>query len=268
MSRIVWRILLVVSMIASQAVFTLQARANSSPLVAAASSLRTLWPALIAQYVNDTGNPEPQVSFASSGLLSTQIGHGAPFNVFLSADRTSIERLPAQRIAQQATIYAWGELWLVALQDAKHGHDLTLQAIQSATLETTDNEDFRLAIANPVHAPYGKAAQQVLEFADAWPLPAGQLLAAENASQALQFLLSGAVDMAIVPRVLVQRFLTTPSGEKLVTSALPPMSYKRVEHHMVVLTPANTLATGFTQWLQSASARAVLQDAGLQTTSP
>lgn len=263
--RIVWLIL--VSVLSAPTGFAAQSEdalaAPTAPLVAAASSLRTLWPELIEHYVNDTGGIEPRVSFASSGLLSTQIANGAPFEVFLSADLTSIERIPAHRLTQPAHIFALGSLSLVALPNTTLADNLSLTALKEGLHNKSAKSHIRLAIPSPRHAPYGKAAREALTSAGIWPLADGQLLAAENASQTLQFLQSGAVEAAIVPHTL----LASKTG-KFVITQIPVDLYSLVEHHVAIVDNAGDEAITFTHWILDRQAQAVLKNSGLQVNTP
>lgn len=248
----------------------LTAHAQQAPILAAASSLRTLWPALMDAYIEETGMPEPKVSFGSSGLLSTQIINGAPFDIFLSADQQSVNRIAQERFSEPPTIFALGTLQLAVLADSQLADKLSIHSIaqtlsatqQSETDATTALTAFRVAIPNPVHAPYGKAAQEVLDHASMWPLPDGSLVSAENAAQTLQFLKTGAVSAALLPSALIGEH-----SPDLVTAELPAFSYERIEHVLVVLSAENTQAAEFGRWLSDANAQSVLREFGLQVDS-
>jgi molybdate transport system substrate-binding protein len=108
-------------------------------------------------YVSDTGNAAPRASFASSGLLSTQILNGAPFEIFLSADRASVERLSGQSLADTLKVYAQGELYLVVPKRSALADDLSLSALAANLSANKATAKMRLAIPNPKHAPYGRA---------------------------------------------------------------------------------------------------------------
>ncbi len=235
---------------------SLQARSDSGPLVAAASSLRSIWPQLMEQYTAGTGNPTPRVSFASSGLLSTQIMNGAPFELFLSADRQSIERLPEALLTSNAQVYATGELQLVVPIGSSLSEHLSLESVATA-LQNSESA-LRIAIPNPVHAPYGRAAREVLVSAGIWPVPESQLLAAENAAQTLQFVQSGAVDVALVPQSLVYAY-----REGIESVVLPANSYTLVEHTIVSLRTADADAQALLEWMLSDAAQALLRASGL-----
>jgi len=235
------------------------ADANRSPLLAAASSLRSVWPALTQQFTEDTGQSAPAASFGSSGLLSTQIINGAPFELFLSADRVSVTRLPKQALAAPARLYALGALQLVVPQSSPLAQSLTMTTLANALANADAGPQLRLAIPNTIHAPYGKAAKEALEHAGIWPIPAGQLLAAENAAQSLQFVKTGAAGAAIVPQALVHK-----NAEGLVSVAVPANSYSPVKHLVAILNPATDEAKLFASWLVSNQSHKVLENTGLQ----
>lgn len=235
------------------------AHASQAPLLAAASSLRTLWPVLTQQFSNDTGQQAPLASFGSSGLLSTQIINGAPFELFLSADMSSITRMPQQILATPAQVYALGALHLVVPENSPLAQSMTMATLADALATATTGTTMRLAIPNPIHAPYGKAAREALETAGIWPIAAGQLLAAENAAQSLQFVKTGAVGAAIVPQALVHS-----RQDGIVSVPVPSGTYTPVEHVIAVLSSATEPAKLFSNWLLGNQSRRVLENAGLR----
>lgn len=237
--------------------------ADQAPLLALASSFRDLWPELSMLYTTQTGLSAPRTSFASSGLLTTQIRHGAPFELYLSADEATVDMLQtAGKTRDAGMLLAHGTLSLISLQSGASDAepDMAAQELSLGTLKALldRQEDFRIAIPNPRHAPYGKAARESLQDAGLWPLPANHLLNAENAAQTLQFALTGAVNFAIVPDTLL---LNAPAN--LATSPLPAASYTPVAHKMVLLESAGTEAEQLYHWLQGESSAAVLARYGL-----
>ncbi len=235
---------------------SLQDGANSDPaIVALASSFRSLWPALVQAYVQESGNPAPLSSFASSGLLTTQILHGAPFELFLSADKATVQRLSsAGKTQSEAHALAQGPLSIVW-----RGQDTpTLEQVGELRKA---GQSINIAIANPRHAPYGIAAQQALQHAGLWPMPKGSLLSAENASQALQYVLHGAVELAIVPTTLL-----VGSNTVLKNYPIPHDYYEAVTHHLVVLNSAGEQAIALSLWLKTPQALAIMQRFGLSQT--
>ncbi|MFK8076311.1 MAG: molybdate ABC transporter substrate-binding protein [Granulosicoccus sp.] len=224
-------------------------------VVALASSFRTLWPTLVDAYVAETGNPNPLVSFASSGLLTTQILHGAPFELYLSADEATVDRLAsAGKTKQKKYALAKGTLSLVW-----RGAGTPSLSELGPLME--ENKQLKIAIANPRHAPYGIAAKQALDNAGLQPLPHGKLLTAENASQALQYALNGAADAALVPTILAQQV----GDENIKILPIDQTSYQSVVHHLILLQPADNPAEALSNWLKTPQALTIMQGFGLTT---
>lgn len=230
--------------------------AADSPAVALASSFRTIWPSLLSAYVQETGASSPRASFASSGLLTTQIRHGAPFDIYLSADSATITTLyQSGKANDQGVLLAYGTLSLVAPKSAYSDDDLSLDSIA----QRLKRGPIKIALPNPRHAPYGIAAQEALANVGLWPLPEQSVLAGENASQTLQYALSGTVDFALVPTVLL-----IPPPESLSVKLLDISHYKPIEHHLLLLNSASPEAIAAYNWLQGPTAQAVLQAHGLR----
>jgi molybdate transport system substrate-binding protein len=159
-------------------------------IVAAASDLALALPVLAAAFEEETGT-RLAVTLGSSGQIAQQILQGAPVDVFLSADRTWVDRLGegGRLVADGRVIYARGRLALVtAPQHARAFESLDELAAPGVR---------RVAIANPDHAPYGRAAREALQAADVWPRLADRIVIAENVRQTLQFVASGNVDAAV-----------------------------------------------------------------------
>ena len=130
----------------------------------------------------------------STGNLARQIEHGAPADLFFAADETFVDRLVAggTLIAETRTRYAQGRLVLATAQTA--GPKLTdLGQLLDARVR-------RVAIANPVHAPYGRAAREALTTGGLWDAVQPKLVYGENIRQTLQYVQTGAVDAGIVAR--------------------------------------------------------------------
>ena len=131
-------------------------------------------------------------SFGSTGLLSRQIENGAPMDVFAAASIDFINQLEQKDLIVPDTkaIYARGRitLWMPKNSSLK---------IEKVT-DLTRSEVKRIAIANPDHAPYGKAAQEALQKAGVWEQVKPRLVYGDNIRQTLQFAETGNVDVAIV----------------------------------------------------------------------
>ncbi len=137
------------------------------------------------------------LTLGSTAQLAQQILHGAPYDVFLAADAASVEDLRAKGavLPDSVVAYASGQIVLASMRG---------RPALSALRDLSRNEVKRISIANPVHAPYGKAAQEALEKAGLWIAIQSKLVYGENVGQALQFLQTGNVDVAIIPLSLAR----------------------------------------------------------------
>src|SRR5436190_20023646 len=130
----------------------------------------------------------------STGQLAQQIEHGAPADVFFAADQAFVDRLVAERalLGETRALYAQGRLVLATPK--------TFAPKLTELRRLTDPSVRRVAIANPAHAPYGRAAEEALRKAGVWEAVRGKLVYGENIRHTLQFLQTGAVDAGIVAR--------------------------------------------------------------------
>ena len=182
-----------IALLLSCCVFQVQA---NEIRVAAAANLRYVLPELAELFQQQTGH-RLAVTYAASGTLTTQIQHGAPFELFLSASPDYVQRLIKAELTEgEAINYAQAQLALFASNHSKLSVDAGLQGLKEVLFRGDLN---KVAIANPRHAPYGQVAKTVLEEAGIWQLIQPHLLMAENATQAVQFTLSSTVDAGFVP---------------------------------------------------------------------
>lgn len=186
--------------------------ADKPPLrVAAASDLRAALPQVVKDFTAKTGL-DVQVSYGSSGNFARQIQQGLPVDVFMSADHTWVELLQKAGLARgQAKTYALGRLaWFSATLGAHVQADLQRSVAQVMSMKG------KLAIANPEHAPYGRAAVQVLKKWGVWDAVQSNLVLGDNVAQAMQFASTGAALAAITALPLV-----SGPGSKLMGSVIP-----------------------------------------------
>ncbi len=166
---------------------------TSQPLlVSAASDLMPSFEELGKLYEQQTGQ-SVTFNFAASGQLAQQIDQGAPVDLFASADVALVKDLAAKGrvLSDSVQIYARGHIVLWTRADSP----LAVKAIA----DLLKPEVQRVAIANPEHAPYGRAARQALQAAGAWEAIQPKLVLGENVRQTLQYAETGNVDIAIVP---------------------------------------------------------------------
>ncbi|MGA2753117.1 MAG: molybdate ABC transporter substrate-binding protein [Terracidiphilus sp.] len=171
---------------------------GQAPLrVAAAADLEPALPPILDQFQRATGI-HADATYQSSATLATQIENGAPFDVFLSADRSFPKRLIDDGLADAAgsadssnpITYARGTLVLWARKDSNLPLP-SLDLLRSPALK-------RLAIANPDRAPYGRAAVTALKSLKLYDTLKPRLVTAENVAQAAQFVDSANADAGLV----------------------------------------------------------------------
>ena len=228
------------------------ARAEA-PAVAAAADLRFALSELAERFRQDTGQPV-RLSFGSSGTFTHQIEQGAPFELFLSADEAFVFRLAdAGLTLDRGTLYAIGRVVVFAPHGSPLAVDTELEGLRAALANGTIR---RFAIANPQHAPYGRAARAVLEHAGLWPDIESRLVLGENASQAMQFAAAGSSQGGIVPLSLSK----APEIAALGRFALVPAEWHRSEplrQRMVLLKNAGDTARAFYAYVRTPAARDV-----------
>jgi molybdate transport system substrate-binding protein len=131
-------------------------------------------------------------NFGSSGMLARQIEHGAPIDIFASANVDYVNQLEQKGLIIPGTkkLYARGRITLWTLKDS------SIQIEKITDLTRTEVE--RIAIANPEHAPYGMAAREALERSGIWEDVKPKLVYGENIRQTLQYAQTGNVEVAII----------------------------------------------------------------------
>lgn len=198
------------------------------------------------------------VSSASSGKLFAQIVHGAPYDVFLSADEKRADLLIAEKIASADSAYVYALGKLVLISNIESGHDCK-EVLISHHLR-------RLAIANPKIAPYGLAAKQVLDKLGFWQQLQSRLVMGENISQTFQFVYTKNADAGFVARSILNMPMINTDGEieHACLWNVPVELYSPIKQKMVVLNKVkNKRATqAFVQYLKSDSAREIILTTG------
>ncbi len=180
--------------------------------VGAASNLRFVLPELAQSFQQQTGH-QLHISFAASGTLAGQIQHGAPFDVFMSANPDYVSLLKSAGYTQGNTVdFAQALLALYSNKDSDLELDSELNSIKQALKNNTLK---KVVIANPQHAPYGQLAKQLLEKQGLWQQIQPHLLIAENAAQSLQFSMSPQVSIGFVPYTYVIQPNIAQTGRSL-----------------------------------------------------
>ncbi len=225
--------------------------------IAAAADLKFAMEELSENFEKHTGT-KVTVTYGSSGNFFSQMQNGAPFDLFFSADIEYPRRLEAAGFAEPGTLYEYavGRIVIWTPSDAKV--DVTRQ--EWKTLLDTGVE--KIAIANPEHAPYGRAAVAALQKAGVYELVKNKLVYGENISQAAQFVQSGNAQAGIIALSLA----ISPAMRDGKRWEIPAQMHPALEQGAIVLKGAvnKDAAQAFLEFVKSTTGRAILAKYGFE----
>ena len=232
------------------------ASAQAVPTVAAAADLKFALEEIAAKFRADI-KQDIKLTFGSSGNFTSQLMQGAPFEIFLSADEGFVFRLAdAGKTVDRGTLYAEGRIVLFAPKGSSLKPDANFADLRAAL---KDGRIQRFAIANPEHAPYGRAAEQALKGQGLWEAVAPKLVLGENVSQAAQFASSGSAQGGIFAYSLA----ISPEVSSLGSYALIPADWHApLRQRMVLMKTAGEIAKSFYTYVQSPATRAIFRKYG------
>ena len=202
------------------------------------------------QYEKHTGHRLILV-FGSTGKHYAQIINGAPFDIFLAADIRRPQLLEQQGIAIAGSrfTYARGRLVLWSL---------TADYVDIEGEVLAYGEYQRLAIANPKLAPYGKAAQQVLQSKGLWEVLQQRLVRGESIGQAYQFVRSGNAELGLIAYSQIKQPGHTNTGSYWL---IPQALYQPIDQQAVLL-KENEVARSFMSYLQTQEVKKIITKFG------
>jgi molybdate transport system substrate-binding protein len=245
--------LLALLLLASPALARAQKRTVA---VAAAANLKTAAEELKKGF--EAGQPDAEVTLTlgASGTFFAQLQNGAPFDLFLSADREYPAKLVAAGLgkAEDEWVYAFGRLvaWLPP------GSTVDLEKMGLAAL--ADPGVKRIAIANPAVAPFGRATEWAFKSAGVYEAVKEKLVLGASVAQAAQFATTGAADVAFLPYSLT--FGKELSAGKVIL--VPEALYPKIEQSGIVLSSSKEveLARKFLAFVKGEKGRAILAKYG------
>jgi molybdate transport system substrate-binding protein len=223
--------------------------------VAAAADLQFAFQDVATRFEKDSGK-HLKLIFGSSGNFFAQIQNGAPFDVFFSADIDYPKRLEAAGLAEPGTLYpyATGQIVLWVPNDSKLDLSHGLQVLLDPGVR-------KIAIANPEHAPYGRAAVAALRHENLYDKVSAKFVLGENISQTATFVVSGSADVGIVALSLA---LAPSMKEKGRYVEIPTDDYPAIEQGAVILksSPNKEIARQLLAFLKTAALQDLLRSYG------
>jgi len=230
--------------------------ADDTPVIAAASDLSYALVRISRQFTRQTGQ-KIRLSFGSSGNLKRLVEQGAPFEIFMSADENYVFQLAEQgHTVDRGQVYALGRIVLFAPQGSTLAQSLDFAALPTLLVE---GKIRKFAIANPRHAPYGRAAREALTNLHLWDEIESSLVFGESASQATLFAVSGATQGAIIPHSLALNPSIAEQGSfRLIDENL----HSPLRQRMVLLKDASDTARQFYNYLQTDAVRETMRKLG------
>jgi len=233
------------------------AAAAQQPTVAAAADLNYALTELAHRFESTTGT-SVKLSFGASGNLYSQILNGAPFDLFFSADEDYPNKLVAAGVAEASSLrtYAVGHLVLWV----PNSSPFNPEKLQMGVL--TQPSVTRIAIANPQHAPYGRAAMAALEHFGLREKIADKLVFGESVSQAAQFVQSGNAQAGLIALSLAKSPSMQSAGKFW---ELPSEAYPELRQAVMIVSASKQkeAATAFLDFVLSPEGVAVFRQFGL-----
>jgi molybdate transport system substrate-binding protein len=230
--------------------------------VAAASDPKFALADVLNQFQRDAGL-SVVATYGSSGQFARQIEQGLPTDLFMSADETLVAQLADKGLTQgPGALYALGRLALIV----PHGSPLATQGGWPGVLDSTRSAlngptalITQWAIANPQHAPYGRAAQQALTALGLWNSVQKRLVLGDNIAQATQFVTTGAAQAGLTAWALA---LAPEVAARTRYALVPDHLHAPLRQRMVLLKNARPQAKQLFDYLQSAPVRQRMQTMG------
>ncbi len=226
-------------------------------LVAAAADLKFALEDILEEFRCLHPDIHVEVSYGSSGTLYAQLVHQAPFDLFLSADMTYPRRLvnEGRALVETEFLYAGGQivLWV------RSSSELDVESLGEQVL--LDPSVRKIAMANPRHAPYGRAAEAALKSLGVYDRVKDRLTFGDNVAQVAQFVESGVADIGIIALSLA---LAPSMQSKGKFWFIPREAYPPIEQGGVILRHAKDreAAELVRAFLMDRPARAILQRYG------
>lgn len=223
--------------------------------VAAAADLQFAMQEVAARFQKETGKTVKLI-YGSSGNFFQQIQNGAPFDIFFSANLDYAKKLEAAGLTEPGSYYQYarGKIVIWVPKESKLDLSSGMQILLNPSIK-------KIAIANPLHAPYGQAAVAAMKQDNIYEKVKDKFVLGENISETASFVISGSADVGIVALSLAQspnmkdkgRYAEVPAGE-----------YPPIEQACVILGSSKNKETArqFLSFVKTAAIADVLRSYG------
>jgi molybdate transport system substrate-binding protein len=223
--------------------------------VAAAADLQFVMQDVAVRFQSETGKSVKMI-YGSSGNFAQQLQNGAPFDMFFSANLDYPKQLEAAGLTEPDTFYQYaiGKIVVWVPNDSKLNISSGLKALLDPSVK-------KIAIANPQHAPYGKAAVAAMQKENIYDQVMNKFVLGENISQTASFVASGSADVGIVALSLA---LSPNMKDKGRYTEVPAGEYPPIEQACVIIRSSKNkaIAEQFQNFVQSSMIRELFQKYG------
>jgi molybdate transport system substrate-binding protein len=240
--------------------FICQLCAAQEITVAAAADLQSAMQDVAARFERETGK-KVKVIFGSSGNFFQQIQNGAPFDMFFSANLDYPKKLEAAGLIENGSYYQYakGKIVVWVPNDSKINLNSGLKALIDPNVK-------KIAIANPLHAPYGQAAVSAMQKEGIYDKAQDKFVLGENISQTASFVATGSADIGVVALSLA---LSPNMKDKGRYKEIPTDEYPPIEQACVILSSSKNkeIAQQFLSYIKSAAVADLLVGYGFDVSS-
>jgi len=228
--------------------------------VAAAADLQSAMQELAARFQKDTGK-NVRVIYGSSRNFFQQIQNGAPFDMFFSANLDYPKKLEAAGMTQPGTYYQYarGKIVVWVPKDSKIDVSTGLKAVLDPMVK-------KIAVANPLHAPYGQAAVAAMQKEAIYEKAKEKFVLGENISQTASFVASGSADIGIIALSLAMSPNMKDTGRY---TEIPKTEYPPIDQACVILSSSKNkeLSQQFLSYVKSATVSDLLASYGFDVSN-
>jgi molybdate transport system substrate-binding protein len=223
--------------------------------VAAAADLQFAMQEVGARFQQESGKTVKLI-YGSSGNFAQQLQNGAPFDMFFSANLDYPRQLEGAGLTEPGTFYQYaiGKIVVWVPNASKLDVSSGLKALLDPSIK-------KIAIANPEHAPYGKAAVAAMQKENIYEQVKDKFVLGENISQTASFVASGSADVGVVALALA---LSPNMKDKGRYAEVPAGDYPAIEQACVIMRSSKNkdVAEQFLKFVQSLPIRDLLQKYG------